>query len=391
MASVNYGVRPGRKPRVLVVSQEASRTGAPRVAIQILDALAGDEWERQVVLRWEGPLRQGFATTGSKVVLEPFRLARAALRMWAPTRPLATWLEQLAAALVIVALRPDLVWCNTVLSACYVRPASLAGKRVVLHAHEPGERMVQVLGRYRLARYWESTVLVGCAPRVRSDLARATGRRIEDVVYLPSVPDWERIHDLAKCEVPSLPPHGVLIGACGTSDERKGVDLWLNMIDQVGPAVADLDPHFVWIGGDPSDGFDEWAAASSFGGRVTFTGSLDNPYPLLAALDVFTLPSRCDAFPLVVLEAMNLARPVVAFEVGDVAEQLGSNGRLVPPLDTTCFAEAVIGLLRDPSERERLGRAGEARAREHFPSQAFVAGVREITSQLVRPASGRRR
>lgn len=368
---------------MLVVSHEASRTGAPRVATQVVGALAASRCDCQVVLRWGGPLRQDFLSTGARVVMEPLRRVRAALRLWPPTRPLAALLEQVAAALVLVALRPDVVWCNTVLSACYVRPAILLRKRVVLHAHEPGERMAQVLARYRLGRYWARTALVGCAPRVCSDLARATTRRLEDVVYLPSVPERRRVHDLARHETQPLPSHGVLIGACGASNTGKGVDLWLSMIEQVAPAMADLDPHFVWIGGDPPVGFANRASSGPSGGRVTFTGSLDNPYPLLAALDVFTLPSRSDAFPLVVLEAMNLARPVVAFAVGDVAEQVGDAGRLVAPLDTARFAGEVVALLRDPAERERLGLAGQARAQAHFSSEMFVTGVRGIVWDLL--------
>jgi glycosyltransferase involved in cell wall biosynthesis len=368
------------KPGVLVVSHEASRTGAPRVAIAIVRALPESLWDRRVVLRWPGPLRSEFNATGARVFLEPLRRVRVTLRLWPPTRRVAAVLEQVAAAIVIVALRPDVIWCNTVLSACYIRPALLLGKRVVLHAHEPDDRMTQVLGRYRLRGHWRSTVLVGCAPKVCAGLAAATGRPVSDVRYIPSVPDGYVVVKLARGVTPPLPEHDVLIGACGPPNPGKGADLWLTMVEEIATSAADLRPHFVWIGGDAPPEFREWAARTEMADRVTYTGSLENPYPLLAALDVFTLTSRADSFPLVVLEAMHLARAVVAFDVGDVAEQVGDTGCLVPVLAVDQAAEAVVALLRDPDERTRMGVAAAARAREHFAIEDFATTVQSVAA-----------
>jgi glycosyltransferase involved in cell wall biosynthesis len=340
-------------------------------------------------MRWGGPLVQDARATGSRVVFEPLRRTRAALRLWAPSRRLATWLEQIAAGLVVAAVRPDVVWCNTALSACYVRPARLLGRQVILHAHEAAAYLNQSLGRYRLGAYWDAVTLVGCAASVCSDLAAATHRPPSDVICLHSVADPERVVALSRLGKPDLPPHGLVVGACGTADERKGVDLWLQMIDLLWPQVADLDPLFLWIGGTAPDGFADWAERSPFASRVRFVGRLENPYPWLAALDVFVLPSRTDPFPLVVLEAMLLGKPVVAFSVGDVAEQLGDTGVLVPPLAFGSLAAAVAALARDRVERERLGNEARRRAQVVFSTEGFRCGVNRVPSvraaHLTRP------
>ena len=65
---------------------------------------------------------------------------------------------------------------------------------------------------------------------------------------------------------------------------------------------------------------------------VEFVGPRANPYPHMRRFDVATLPSRDDPFPLVVLEAMLLGTPVVAFAVGSVADQIGSAGVIVPAI-----------------------------------------------------------
>jgi glycosyltransferase involved in cell wall biosynthesis len=218
-------------------------------------------------------------------------------------------------------------------------------------------------------------VLVGCAPHVCADIAAVTGRPIDAVFNLPYVPDHRKLRSLAARDAPELPDHRYIVGACGTADHRKGLDLWLELVAEVAPAVAPLDPHFVWIGADPPVEFAEWASRTSLGDRVTFTGSLENPYPWLAALDVFTLTSREDPYPVVVLEAMALGRPVVGFAVGDVPVQVGQAGRLVAPMATREAADAVIELLEHPAERSRLGQAAAERVRHDFSYESFTTAI----------------
>lgn len=353
------------------------------MAIEILNSLRQETWDRWAVIRWGGPLAKEYVATGSKVFYEPLRHTRVALRMWWRSRELAKWLEQIVACLVIAAVRPDVVWCNTVVSACYVRPARLLGRRVVLHAHEPAGYIRQYIGRYHLERYWPEVVLIGCSPIACADLAAATRQSVERVVYLPSVPDRDRVVALANAEKPDLPSHGLLIGACGTTDYRKGVDLWLDMVGTAAPKLAEWEPIFLWIGGTAPDGFDRWAAENKCSNRVRFLDQVPNPYPWLAALDIFVLPSRTDPFPLVVLEAMLLGKPVVAFSVGGVATQLGGTGRLIQPLAVDSMAEEVVALANNTDERRRLGAASQKRIQDEFSTDMFASTVNQVLSSLV--------
>jgi glycosyltransferase involved in cell wall biosynthesis len=379
-----HGERPEvkipRAQRILVVSHEASRTGAPRMVVEILNALPAEEWDRRVLVRWPGPLLVDMASTGSRVRSEPLRRVRA-LRQWRLARRPVAWFEQVLAAAIIMLQRPDLVWCNTSDTACYLRPAILLHVPVVLYAHEPGPRIAHLLERYGLHRCGPELVLAGCAPQTCSDLAAACGTARHHVVCLCAVPDEARILALAEHEPPALPRGGVLVGGCGTPDSRKGVDLWLEMVERICDTAADLDPHFVWIGGDAPAHFAEWAAVRRLGDRVTFVGSVDNPYPYLRALDVFTLTSRVDQFPLVMLEAMHLGRPVVAFAVSDdIVEAIGDCGRVVPPENVKLASEVVVELLRDPEERTHMGERAALRARERFGIEDFRAGVRRLAA-----------
>lgn len=91
-----------------------------------------------------------------------------------------------------------------------------------------------------------------------------------------------------------------------------------------------------------------------------FRGQVADLTPLYAASDVVLLVSRSEGAPLVVIEALACARPVVASNVGDIPELLSSCGILVDvaPGEVQTFAEALDTLLSQPRLRERLGAEG---------------------------------
>ena len=95
---------------------------------------------------------------------------------------------------------------------------------------------------------------------------------------------------------------------------------------------------------------------------VIFAGFRDDIPKVLAALDVFVLPSILESCPLALLEAMAMKVPVVATDVGAVREMVdhGRTGFVVPPCDAGAIAEAVLAVLAMPRDQVR-SMAGEAR------------------------------
>jgi glycosyltransferase involved in cell wall biosynthesis len=111
--------------------------------------------------------------------------------------------------------------------------------------------------------------------------------------------------------------------------------------------------------------------------RVVFAGHRDDVPALLAAADVFVLPSRIEGLPLTVLEAMAAARPVVATRVGGTPEAVvdGETGELVPAGDIEALVRALDGLLSDPERARRLGESGRRRVHERFSAAAMSERV----------------
>jgi len=114
--------------------------------------------------------------------------------------------------------------------------------------------------------------------------------------------------------------------------------------------------------------------------RVHFLGFRDDAPAVLDQLDVLVLPSWIEGLPVIVLEAMAHAKPVIATPVGGTAELVadGETGLLVPPRDPVRLAEAIRTLAADPELRLRLGTAGRVRVGREFSESGMTSRVLEV-------------
>jgi glycosyltransferase involved in cell wall biosynthesis len=139
----------------------------------------------------------------------------------------------------------------------------------------------------------------------------------------------------------------VVVGMVSRLGEaRKGAANFLEMAIALSRERPDL--RFLVVGdGELRAELERQAAAGGLGDRVAFTGTRRDIPDVLAAMDVFVMPSLWEGGPISVLEAMAMARPVVATRVGMVPEVLtdGENGIIVPPGDTAALINAVRRLV----------------------------------------------
>jgi glycosyltransferase involved in cell wall biosynthesis len=172
-----------------------------------------------------------------------------------------------------------------------------------------------------------------------------------------------RVHVVPNgVDVPAVPsgPAGrpvPRVGALGRLTAQKGFDV---LIDAVRLLTAGGTAVEVVIGGAGRD--DATLRQSAAGLPVTFRAFVDDVGGFLAGLDLFCLPSRHEALPLVLLEAMAAGLPCVATDVGDVATAVGEDAVLVPAGDAAALAAALAGLLADRDRRLDLGSRARRRA-----------------------------
>lgn len=152
-------------------------------------------------------------------------------------------------------------------------------------------------------------------------------------------------------------PRRITVVAC--LREEKRVDVLIG----AAPAILARHPdaEFV-IAGDGICRADLEAQARALGvlDRCRFLGHRDDVPAILADADVFVLPSRSEASPNSIIEAMAAGLPVVATDVGGIPELVadGHTGRLVPPGDPAALGRALLDLLDHPDRAVQFGRAG---------------------------------
>jgi glycosyltransferase involved in cell wall biosynthesis len=114
--------------------------------------------------------------------------------------------------------------------------------------------------------------------------------------------------------------------------------------------------------------------------RVHLLGLRADVGAVLAAADVFALPSLSEGLPLALLEAMFAGRPIVASDVGEVAMALGRGeaGLLVPPGDVTALAAALNGLLTNPDRARTLAACAQQRAASEYQRCHMVRRYRSL-------------
>jgi glycosyltransferase involved in cell wall biosynthesis len=119
--------------------------------------------------------------------------------------------------------------------------------------------------------------------------------------------------------------------------------------------------------------------------RVTFLGHRSDVPQLLAAADVFALPSLNEGLGLAALEAMAASRPVVASSVGGIPEVVvqGETGILVPPNDPRALAQALNDVLADARLAERMGAAGRRRVQAEFSADRAAQETAALWSELL--------
>lgn len=202
--------------------------------------------------------------------------------------------------------------------------------------------------------------------------------------FQPSPADYASVR-----EEFGFPSDALIVSTIGALHPRKSHELFIEGAVRV--AAAEPRARFLIVGeGELHAELQHQAHARGLGDRLVLTGVRQDVARLLAATDVYVKPGIVEGFiGITVLEALGLARPVVAFETEDVKLALtdGATGLIAPNGDVDALAQRILRLLHDPQFGARLGQAGQQLVVEQFDFGVLAQRLEEFyRGVLGRPA-----
>ncbi len=343
---------PTTRRRVLFVTHRADLTGAPRCILELVEGLDSSRYHCEVAVEEDGPLCSHFAERTKKLHHLPKSKARG----------LAGWFH---AYRVLREAQPDVLHVNRAVafSKTFAMVARLLGIPVLWHLHD------EFQGRMKRRLPWVkrlSTRVVSCSQRV----SETPG--LGDVTVIPNGSQFsarDPEEDLERrARALGVEPVSFRFLFVGSIIPRKNV----RMIVEAAAKVLEEwpDTHFLAVGDSDSPEYMAQVHADmerlNLGERFQLLPSQSDVAPFYAMSDVLLLPSKSEAFPLVVLEAASFGLATVATAVGDVPELLADNsGWLLEHYEFD--QDHLCDVLKEIRHGGReAARQRGARAREHI-------------------------
>jgi glycosyltransferase involved in cell wall biosynthesis len=174
-----------------------------------------------------------------------------------------------------------------------------------------------------------------------------------------------------RSELARNPP---IVGLIGRLAIEKGVDVFLHAAARV---LMELpSTKFVVVGEGPDrEKLESLIDELKIRENVSMLGQRADMPSVYASLDIMVSTSRREGLPMAILEGMASGLPLVATSVGEVPTVVldGRTGVVLPPEDPALLASAIVTLLKDPAERERLGVAARKLIDDEFSAQRMTA------------------
>ena len=191
--------------------------------------------------------------------------------------------------------------------------------------------------------------------------------------YVPDI----KIRNLMRDKL-SVGSEVVLIGAVGRLTWEKGLSQFINAAKKIENDLnlSKADIKYLIAGtGDLRGNLEGEVDSLGLKEKFIFTGFIDDADSILNAMDVLVLPSLREGFPMVLLEAMSVGKPIIASKIDGVNESIidGKNGILVEPGDSSALSEAIMGLLRDKEKINGMGQSGRKMALDKFNINRMIS------------------
>jgi len=370
--------------RVLYLVGNSDLGGAENHVLALIRGLDPKRYAVQVVCPRPGPLVDSLHALGVRVHLVDMVVKAAAGDEYELNLP-ALW--ELAS--LVRRWRPQVLHSHLYPAHLH---ASLAGElqqvpAILTTAHtlvvRPGDAWLARLTRSRtiaVSQAAASLLIDGGVPRNRVNVIL---NGIE-----PRFFDDETEAGLAVRRQLGIPDEAPVIGTIARLSPEKGHRQLLAIAREV--VAQRPEARFLIVGSGPlNDELRATATELGLADNVIFTGPRRDIPALNHALDIFLLPSREEALPLAVVEAMAAGRPTVASNVGGMPEVVvdGATGLLQPLGEHEAFVRSVVTLIDRPDQRRDFGQAGRERAQRLFTLDRMIRETERYYRASVAPGA----
>jgi GT2 family glycosyltransferase/glycosyltransferase involved in cell wall biosynthesis len=344
--------------KLLFVTHELSRSGAPIIFWEIARLLREHGYTITVLSPFDGPLRAEYLSAGMQVQVLPSILEDA--------RIILNYLDG-----------HDLVFINTILGFRTVHAAKAFNKPCIWWVHESNFGLEMAGSSTAVAQAFSAADAVIFPSQATADLYAAFSQAGN---YFPLHTGLKI--DLADradtAELIERDPGKLRLIQVASLETRKGQDVLLKAISALPPQVsANIDCYLVGrilAKSEPKycKKVTTWAERLP---NVHVLGDLPvgEVRKLLASCDVFVLPSRDEALPISLLEAIAFGKAVIATRVGGVPEIIehGQNGLLVENEDAQGLAAAIERFYSDRLFLQKLGAEARCTFQDRFTFDYF--------------------
>ncbi|HQT78627.1 MAG: glycosyltransferase family 1 protein [Rhodospirillales bacterium 20-64-7] len=329
----------------------------------------------------EGPLLATVRAEGFRVIPVPF------IRRLSPVAHVRAFRALVA---ILRAEKPDIVHAHMPISGFLARLAArVAGVPHIAYtchgflfnhaASSPPRRALSLLMEWVAARYTDIFLTV-------SEAEARDARRLHIAAHAQAVrngrdPAVFRPDPAARARIRAelgVPADRVVVIAVSRLVWHKGYP-------ELAQAMRSAPEAELWVVGqrlDTDRGPDMEAVlrGAGLGSRLRLLGYREDIPALLAAADIFALPSRFEGLPMSVIEAMLTGLPVVATSVRGPDEQVidGVTGLKAPPGDAAALGAALRRLTRDPDLRAAMGDAGRESALDRYDEAKVLARTLDL-------------
>ncbi|MGQ9571453.1 MAG: glycosyltransferase, partial [Thermodesulfovibrionales bacterium] len=237
-----------------------------------------------------------------------------------------------------------------------------------------------------LSRFSDKVVAV--SETVKKDILKYDGLREDEIIVIYNGIDTDsfvnRDGNAIRREF-GIPSDVPVIGTIGRLTFQKGQKYLIEAASKIKEKFPGI--MLLIVGDGPmKDGLRNYAKILDLNENVIFTGSRRDIPALLAAMDIFVLPSLWEGLGNALLEAMASGKPIIATDIPPIREIVNSEkvGILVPPQNSNAIADSIEFLFHNKNFAENLANAARERVFTTFHIKTSVRHYTELFENILR-------